>query len=276
MDNLVYPEYSDNADISVINENFRKVSAALDDAQEHAANKNNPHEVTAAQVGLGNVTNESKSTMFRNAMLTGLPTAPTANDNSNGKQIANVEFVNEKISTSEEKQRGEYNSILSNYVTIKTFEQSAFCSELDESVSAEIRADNDSYMTSTTDGTVCVDEDVTLTGIGGYPRSISIFLPWSKGESSGSPGATEYFGIEFSFSDTTVQGKITTLSNGYYSTNIELPSSAIAKTTKNTFTFHVKVLLYGTKTGNYPFWINKKSAWSVSIHKTTYLVSDTE
>ncbi len=62
MDNLVYPEYSDNADISVINENFRKVSAAVDDAQEHAANKNNPHEVTAAQVGLGNVTNAKQAT----------------------------------------------------------------------------------------------------------------------------------------------------------------------------------------------------------------------
>ena len=37
----------------------------------HTGLKNNPHEVTAAQVGLGNVTNESKATMFNNSTFTG-------------------------------------------------------------------------------------------------------------------------------------------------------------------------------------------------------------
>lgn len=274
MDNLVYPEYSDNADISVINENFRKVSAALDDAQEHAANKNNPHEVTAAQVGLGNVTNESKSTMFRNAMLTGLPTAPTANDNSNGKQIANVEFVNEKISTSEEKQRGEYNSILSNYVTIKTFEQSSFCHEFDTSVYAEIGADIGTTdldsITASTDGTVCIDEDVTVTGVGGYPRSIAVSIPWKKANTGSSPLTGDYFSIQISFSDITLQGTIDSLSNGYYSTVISLSQAAIMKSTKNTFTFHIKISANGS------FRFVKKTSWGVGIPQTSYLISDTE
>lgn len=274
MNNLVYPEYSDNADISVINENFRKVSAAVDDAHEHAANKNNPHEVTAAQVGLGNVTNESKSTMFRNAMLTGLPTAPTANDNSNGKQIANVEFVKEKISASEEKQKGAYNSILSNYVTIKALEQSLICRELNTSVYAEIGADigtkDTDSITTSANGTGFIDEDVTVTGIGGYPRSIAVSIPWKTASTGGGPFAGDYFSVQISFSDITLQGTIDALLNGYYSTVITLSQAAVMKSTKNTFTFHIKI------SANRSFRFVKKTSWGVSIPQTSYLISDTE
>ena len=49
--------------------------------------------LTAAQVGLGNVTNESKETMFASAALTGTPTAPTASADTNTTQIATTEFV---------------------------------------------------------------------------------------------------------------------------------------------------------------------------------------
>jgi len=38
----------------------------------HTARADNPHSVTKAQVGLGNVTNESKETMFNNSTLTGM------------------------------------------------------------------------------------------------------------------------------------------------------------------------------------------------------------
>lgn len=41
----------------------------------HTGNTSNPHSVTAAQVGLGNVTNESKATMFTSPAFTGTPTA---------------------------------------------------------------------------------------------------------------------------------------------------------------------------------------------------------
>ncbi len=41
----------------------------------HTANTSNPHDVTATQVGLGNVTNESKTTLFTDSALTGSTTA---------------------------------------------------------------------------------------------------------------------------------------------------------------------------------------------------------
>ena len=44
-------------------------------------------------VGLGNVTNESKATMFTSAALTGTPTAPTATAGTNTTQIATTAFV---------------------------------------------------------------------------------------------------------------------------------------------------------------------------------------
>ncbi len=49
--------------------------------------------LTAADVGLGNVTNESKATMFTNAALTGTSTAPTAAAATNNTQIATTAFV---------------------------------------------------------------------------------------------------------------------------------------------------------------------------------------
>jgi len=48
--------------------------------------------ITAAQVGLGNVTNESKSTMFTSPVFTGTPTAPTAPVDTNSTQLATTEF----------------------------------------------------------------------------------------------------------------------------------------------------------------------------------------
>ena len=49
--------------------------------------------VTASDVGLGNVTNESKATMFTSPDFTGTPTAPTADQGTNTTQIATTAFV---------------------------------------------------------------------------------------------------------------------------------------------------------------------------------------
>lgn len=69
-----------------------KAVAAQADVDAHSALTNNPHNVTAGQVNLGNVTNESKATMFTNAALTGVPTAPTAVAGTNTTQIATTAF----------------------------------------------------------------------------------------------------------------------------------------------------------------------------------------
>ncbi len=53
--------------------------------------------VTATHVGLGNVTNESKATMFTDAALTGTPTAPTAGTSTDTTQIASTAFVQSRL-----------------------------------------------------------------------------------------------------------------------------------------------------------------------------------
>jgi hypothetical protein len=50
--------------------------------------------LVAGDVGLGNVTNESKATMFTSAALTGTPTAPTAATGTKTTQLATTAFVN--------------------------------------------------------------------------------------------------------------------------------------------------------------------------------------
>jgi len=52
---------------------------------------------TATDVGLGNVTNESKSTMFSSPALTGNPTAPTQGVNNNSTRIATTAYVQQEL-----------------------------------------------------------------------------------------------------------------------------------------------------------------------------------
>lgn len=54
---------------------------------------------TKTDLGLENVTNESKATMFTNAALTGTPTAPTAADGTNTTQIASTAFVQTAVAS---------------------------------------------------------------------------------------------------------------------------------------------------------------------------------
>ena len=63
------------------------------DAVQSVNGKTGVVTITASDVGLGNVTNESKATMFTNAALTGTPTAPTATASTNNTQIATTAFV---------------------------------------------------------------------------------------------------------------------------------------------------------------------------------------
>ncbi|WP_273485162.1 hypothetical protein [Desulforamulus ruminis] len=60
---------------------------------QSVAGKTGAVTLTAADVGLGNVTNESKTTLFASAALTGIPTAPTAAAATNTTQVATTAFV---------------------------------------------------------------------------------------------------------------------------------------------------------------------------------------
>lgn len=53
--------------------------------------------ISAAMVGLGNVTNESKLTMFTSPAFTGTPTAPTATAGTNTTQIATTQYVRTEV-----------------------------------------------------------------------------------------------------------------------------------------------------------------------------------
>ena len=53
--------------------------------------------VTAAHVGLGSVTNESKLTMFTSPAFTGVPTAPTASAGTNTTQLATTQYVRTEV-----------------------------------------------------------------------------------------------------------------------------------------------------------------------------------
>ncbi len=55
--------------------------------------------ITKANVGLSNVTNESKATMFTSPKFTGTPTAPTPAASTNNTQIATTAFVQGLISS---------------------------------------------------------------------------------------------------------------------------------------------------------------------------------
>lgn len=67
---------------------------------QSVAGKTGAVTLVASDVGLGNVTNESKATMFTNAALTGTPTAPTAEADTNTTQIASTAFVLGQAGTS--------------------------------------------------------------------------------------------------------------------------------------------------------------------------------
>lgn len=56
---LVKPEMTDAADITAMNENWDKIDTNIQNSITHIASTNNPHGVTKAQVGLGNVDNTS-------------------------------------------------------------------------------------------------------------------------------------------------------------------------------------------------------------------------
>lgn len=70
-----------------------KELATPTDVVTSVAGKTGAVTLTKSDVGLGNVTNESKATMFTNAALTGTPTAPTASKGTNTTQIASTAYV---------------------------------------------------------------------------------------------------------------------------------------------------------------------------------------
>lgn len=78
---------------SVLDKITSTVFEKWNNAVSHITNKGNPHGVTKSQIGLGNVVNESKKTMFNSPEFTGTPIAPTAAAGTSSAQIATTAFV---------------------------------------------------------------------------------------------------------------------------------------------------------------------------------------
>lgn len=74
-----------------------KIGKVQSNLTAHENNKNNPHQVTATQVGLGNVTNESKVTMFNNPKFTGIVTMPTVAASDSSEKGATTAYVTNAI-----------------------------------------------------------------------------------------------------------------------------------------------------------------------------------
>ena len=82
---------------TTIGDQMQEAGAIIQPFADHVANVANPHTVTATQVGLSNVTNESKATMFTSPTFTGVPLAPTAVVGTDTTQVATTAFVNDSI-----------------------------------------------------------------------------------------------------------------------------------------------------------------------------------
>ena len=81
-----------------INQTFAEANIATTTSlSAHTGASNNPHGVTASQVNLGNVTNESKATMFTDPVFTGNPTAVTQTEGNSSTRLATTEFVGTAI-----------------------------------------------------------------------------------------------------------------------------------------------------------------------------------
>ena len=79
IDNAVTGNIPDNTltEAKMANEMKKDISGGVASyalVSTHSGKSNNPHGVTKTQVGLGNVTNESKTTMFTSPNFTGTPT----------------------------------------------------------------------------------------------------------------------------------------------------------------------------------------------------------
>lgn len=70
---------------------FGKIKLAVTNLINHIANKSNPHSVTKSQIGLGNVTNESKTTMFSSPTFTGTPKVSSSSAYTTAK-LRNIVF----------------------------------------------------------------------------------------------------------------------------------------------------------------------------------------
>jgi len=139
--------------------------AAASDLSTHVA-ATNPHNITASTVSLGNVTNESKATMFTSAALTGTPTAPTASAGTNTTQIATTAFVNAAVAlenTLAEMDDVTFASLADNELLQYNSSNSKWENKTISEVGLALASDLSTHIGATN------PHNITLSGLGGLP-----------------------------------------------------------------------------------------------------------
>lgn len=120
--------------------NTAAINVEKEKIDAHVAAQDNPHKVTASQVGLGNVTNESKATMFTNPAFTGVPTAPTADAGTNSEQLATTAFVAGEVANAKD----EFNESLAQEIDARERADQACREEFTNALATETQARLDS------------------------------------------------------------------------------------------------------------------------------------
>lgn len=199
----------DNIDSSTV--------ARWSEAAEHVSKKNNPHNVTAAQIGLGKVTNQSKTEMFK-------------------------EFA-------------------------EMIEKSNICDNTEEYASINIGEDKTGEFR---DGYTLVDEDVVISGIGGYPKEITVYFSFKSSGGYSEATLNSYADITITYSNVTLSQRAVVSQQGLkYCCTFQPDVNTV---TKDTFKFHVKATIYSDTHSQY-FYVQRKNneSWYVEIPKTKYI-----
>lgn len=90
------------SDINNILEKLKVLSSIqsqLDDLSDHVRDFNNPHKVTADQLGVGDFKDKTIEEILTNTRLIGTPTTPTPKNPINELQIVNIEYLNDVINS---------------------------------------------------------------------------------------------------------------------------------------------------------------------------------
>lgn len=148
---------------------------------------------------------------------------------------------------------------------IKMIEQSNICTTIDNQYA--VTNIGEDKIGDFSHNSILVDEDVVISGIGGYPRKITTVFPFKSGV--GQNYQNSYVDITITYSDVTLSQQAKIGSRMTYSCTFQLDTDKVAK---DVFKIHIKATLYEpTFTNRFSITKDNSQSWYVSIPKTQYI-----